>query len=103
MADKEQQKISKWEDLAREHHVPFTPIAFETSGRRGQMADTFLRQLARVSRSVPTAPSLDSLWLQLSVTMAKNNVLLLREAVRAASGVRSAARSRLSYGRALAA
>ena len=102
VAEKEQQKLSKWAGLAREHHVPVTAIAFETSGRRGKMADTFLRHMARVSRSSSTAPSLDSLWLQLSVTMAKNNVLLLREAVRAATGVGSA-RSRVGYGRPLAA
>jgi hypothetical protein len=99
---REQFKISKWRDMAREHGVhemDIIPIAFETSGRRGDLGDEFLRRMARNTDGLSRlAPSIDALWLQLSVTMAKHNVMLLREAVRAATGVRSAARSRVGLG-----
>ena len=61
------------------------PLAFETTGRRGEELEEFLRQLEEAS----TGQSLASLYLQLSVTMAKMNVALVREAVRNATGVRA--------------
>ena len=47
---REQFKINKWRDMAREHGVhemDIIPIAFETSGRRGDLGDEFLRRMAQ--------------------------------------------------------
>ena len=82
------QKKSKWEALAREHRVyDVVPLVFETTGRRGEETVAFFRHMARNTQHYPMAPSLESLWLQPSVTMVKSNVQMLREAVRVVTGV----------------
>ena len=65
------------------------PLAFETSGLRGTGVDDFLRDMASVSVE---GPSLNSLLSQLSVTMMKFNVAMVREAGKHAVGVRQSKR-----------
>ena len=60
----------------------------ERNGRRGTSMETFLRKMAGAS-SFGSGTRLDSLYVQMSVTMAKMNVAMVREALRYATGVRS--------------
>jgi hypothetical protein len=78
-------KLSHWASLAAEAGAKVVPLAFETSGLRGKSAQQFLKQMEGASSEGPT---LASLWTQLSVTIAKMNVALVREAVRHAVGPR---------------
>jgi hypothetical protein len=82
----ERKKILKWTTIATElsQHVDFVPLAFEATGRRGAQTDAWLRKMTKLSLS-SHGPSLDSLCCQLSVTMAKYNVAMVREAVNGAT------------------
>jgi hypothetical protein len=81
----EAKKQSSWASLASEAGVKVVPLAFETSGLRGESVQQFLKQMESASSE---GPALASLWSQLSVTIAKMNVALVREAVKKAVGVR---------------
>jgi hypothetical protein len=68
----EAKKQSSWASLASEAGVKVVPLAFETSGLRGESVQQFLKQMESASSE---GPALASLWSQLSVTIAKINVL----------------------------
>jgi len=85
-------KVDKYKPLADRDGATVIPLAFETTGRRGEELEKFLRQLEDAS----TGQSLASLYLQLSVTTAKMNVAVMREAVRNATGVRALCGRRIS-------
>ena len=88
----EQDKIRKWEDVAKDtgQRAEIVPLAFEATGRRGAQVDTWLRRMSKIAPSF-SAPSLETLFVQLSVTMAKFNVVMAREAVNKATRVGLAA------------
>jgi hypothetical protein len=77
----ESQKHSKWRRKAEAHNAVPVALAFETSGRFGDEAEQFLKQMEKASQP---GPSLNDLWLQISVTLARANVALIRESVRKA-------------------
>lgn len=88
-------KIDKYKPLADLDGATMVPLAFETTGRRGEVLEAFLSQMAETSSAA--GPSLSSLYLQLSVTLAKMNVAVAREAVRHATGVRALSGRRVSF------
>jgi hypothetical protein len=85
----ESKKRSQWGPLADEMGAKVVPLAFETSGLRGGAVDDFFRDMAGSSA---VGPSLLSLVNQLSVTMMKFNVAMVREAGKHATGVRPSKR-----------
>ena len=78
----EGKKVSKYRKFAERDGATVVPFGFETTGRRGVVMEKFLKRMEAISS---TGKPLTSLWLQLSVTMAKMNVSLLRQAVRYAT------------------
>ena len=81
-------KMAQWAALAERLGAEVVPLAMETTGRRGSALETFMRKMAAAS-SFGSGARLDSLWVQLSVTMVKFNVAMVREALRFATGVRA--------------
>ena len=82
----ESKKRSKWKDLAAKEGAEIVPLAFETTGFRGASLEKFLREMEASSSEGPTR---QSLLTQLSVTMQKLNVAMVRMAGKQAVGVRS--------------
>ena len=81
----ESKKRSSWKDLATIAGADVVPLAFETTGLRGESLEKFLRDMELGSEEGPTR---FSLLTQLSVTMQKFNVSMVRNAGRLAVGVR---------------
>jgi hypothetical protein len=81
----ESKKRSSWKDLATAAGADVVPLAFETTGFRGDALNKFLREMEASSAE---GPSRHSLLVQLSVTMQKFNVAMVRMAGRQAVGVR---------------
>jgi len=81
----ESKKRSKWRDLAAAAGAEVVPLAFETTGHRGESLDKFLREMEAGSSE---GPSRASLLNQLSVTMQKRNVAMVKQATQQAMGVR---------------
>src|SRR5690348_14112755 len=73
----ERKKRSKWKDLAAKEGAEIVPLAFETTGFRGESLEKFLREMEASSSEGPTR---QSLLTQLSVTMQKMNVAMVRQA-----------------------
>ena len=88
VAGAEAKKMAQWAALAERLGAEVVPLAMETTGRRGSALETFMRKMAAAS-SFGSGARLDSLWVQLSVTMVKFNVAMVREALRFATGVRA--------------
>ena len=72
--------------LAAKEGAEIVPLAFETTGFRGASLEKFLRDMEASSSEGPTR---HSLLTQLSVTMQKMNVAMVRMAGKQAVGVRS--------------
>ena len=79
----ESKKRSKYKDLAVEAGADLVPLAFETTGHRGESLDNFLREMEAGSSE---GPSRTSLLNQLSVTMQKFNVAMVLQATQKALG-----------------
>jgi hypothetical protein len=84
------QKRSAWRDLAEAENADVVPLVFETSGRRGTALEKFLREMERASED--DGPSKRELLDQLSITVQKFNVAMIREAGQKAMGVRKGKR-----------
>ena len=81
----EQKKRSNYREQADEADAMLIPLAFETTGRRGESLESFLRDM---QAAAPEGPNLNWLKTQLSVTMMKFNAAMMREAGKRAAGVR---------------
>jgi hypothetical protein len=83
------QKRSAWRELADAEDADVIPLVFETSGRRGPALEKFLREMEAASDD---GPSRYELMDQLSITVQKFNVAMVREAGMKALGVRKGKR-----------
>jgi hypothetical protein len=81
----ESSKRSRYRALAEEAEATLIPLAFETTGRRGESLENFLKEMQAAS---PEGQTLGWLKNQLAITLTKFNVALTRAAGRKAAGVR---------------
>ena len=83
----EKSKLSRWRAVREKggHSCKIIPMIFESTGRRGDMLESFCASVR--NHSGEAGRSINWLWNQLAVTLQKCNADMVAEAMRKAKGI----------------